>query len=267
MRVSNRRRVHLVALACGALLGCQPSPVIKPSRETPEEVLAEQSKRQDATLEAEKPTIALPAPPVLTQAGTAFLLSTGGRALILDFETGGKASYDPHPEWPGGYSGVTVGIGYDTGYYSSDVILADWHALERSPRIRLSYLSGFTGQKARGKLSEVHNILVQWPVATDVFDHVDVAREFASAKSAMPGFENLRANAQAAIISLGFNRGWQMSGPNRVEMRAIRDLVPSRNYADIADQFRKMVHIWTGTAIENGMTRRRFAEARLIETP
>jgi hypothetical protein len=203
----------------------------------------------------------------MTAAGKELLLSSGGRELVLEFETGGRSGYDPHPEWPGGASGVTEGIGYDNGYYRADVIKSDWAALPVAIRNRLAATSGLTGQRAKAKLPEVRDIFVAWAVATDVFDRVDVAREYANAKRAVPGFEDLRPNAQAAWISLGFNRGWQMSGPNRAEMRAARDLVPKRDYEGMALQFRKMKRVWAGTAIQNGMYRRRDAESKLILTP
>lgn len=209
-------------------------------------------------IEEAKPPISLPPAPTLTAAG---------RTLILEFETGGFAGYDKHPEWPGGASGVTVGIGFDCGYYSRGVILSDWHKLDATSRTRLADTSGITGQRAKEKVRHLRDIIVEWSLALGVFDNVDVAREYSSAKRAMPSFEDVRPNAQAAIISLGFNRGWAMSGPNRVEMRAIRDLVPKRDYEAMASELRKMIRIWTGTSIESGMRRRRLAEARLMETP
>lgn len=215
----------------------------------------------------EPAAVELPPPPVLTSTGTAFLLSTGGRELVLDFETGGRSGYDPRPEWPGGASGVTVGVGFDTGYYSRSVILSDWHELIEHDRTRLSEASGITGQRARQKARELHDIIVQWDIATRVFDNVDVAREAVNCKRAFPGFEDLRPNAQAALISLTFNRGSGLSGSNRQEMRNIRDLVPSRDYEGIALNLRKMVHVWRGTSIETGMRRRRLAEAKLVLTP
>lgn len=203
----------------------------------------------------------------MTSTGMAFLLSTGGRNLVIEFETGGRNEYDPHPERPPGASGITWGIGYDGGYSTAAAIRSDWAALDPTPRNRLAAVSGLTGQKAQNKLPTVRDIFVSWSIATDVFDRVDVAREYSSAKRAVPGFEDLRPNAQAAWISLGFNRGWQMSGSNRTEMRAARDLVPSRDYEGMAIQWRKMKRVWTGTSIEKGMYRRRDAEAKLLLTP
>lgn len=256
-----RRSALLLALIYATtLFGCHPSPVLEPAPQEPLpiESATPEPATPDAPPESQQPSIILPPPP---------LLSPEGHTLILEFETGGRAGYNPHPEWPGGASGVTIGIGYDTGYYSRPVILSDWRALALAPRTRLADAHGLTGQKARVRKDQLIDIFVQWALATDVFDHVDIAREFSSAKVAMPGFEDIRSNAQAAIISLGFNRGWDMSGANRTEMRAIRGLVPARDYEGIAIQFRKMVRVWTGTSIENGMRRRRFAEAKLVETP
>lgn len=278
-------RFRLLALAL-VLAGCQPAierppepeptpaPVIQPSQVVPDAPIVKEDAVEKVVPsptpvvpEKEKPAIVLPSPPPMSAAGKQLLLSSGGRALVLEFETGGREGYDPHPEWPGGASGVTVGIGYDCGYYSPKVILSDWSALKLNDRTRLGDASGLTGQRARVRKNEVHDIFVQWAIATDVFDRVDVAREFSNAKHAVPGFEDLRPNAQAAWISLGFNRGWGMSGPNRQEMRAARDLVPARDYEGMAHQFVKMKRVWAGTSIERGMYRRRDAEAKLILTP
>lgn len=204
----------------------------------------------------------------IVQLPTAPTLPEKGRNLILEFETGGRSGYDPHPEWPGGASGTTIGIGYDLGYYRPVVIESDWKALNGNERARLERVSGQTGQRARSATATVRDIFVAWQIATNVFDNVDVAREFANARRAMPGFEDLRPNCQAALISLGFNRGWLMSGPNRTEMRDIRDTgVPNLDYPRIAAQLRKMVRVWNGTSIFAGMKRRRLAEAALVETP
>src|SRR5712671_8014799 len=49
--------------------------------------------------------------------------------LIVNFEVSSRAAYDKnyrYPERPGGRSGITIGIGYDCGYSSVEVIHADW---------------------------------------------------------------------------------------------------------------------------------------------
>ena len=194
-------------------------------------------------------------------------LSDKGRALIYEFETGGAGVLPSHgrPEWPKGASGVTVGVGYDCGYNIAPVIRSDWHVLTGNDR--LSKTAGLTGQRAHAVLPTVADILVTWQFAADVFEDVTVAKFYGQACRAFPGLDRLRPNAQAALVSLVFNRGPALAGPRREEMRNIRDLVPKRDYAGIAAEIRAMKHLWAGTEIYNGMVRRRNAEAQLVETP
>ena len=252
--------VALILAGCG-----RPEPVIQseaPPPNTPHksepvvEIPTEAPTATPPEAPVPEPLLALPPTPLLTQSG---------HDLLLEFETGGRSGYNPHPEWPGQASGVTIGIGYDLRFYSRDVILEDWSALPE--RNLIATAQGLGGAAAREKVRELDFIIVSWQLANDVFDNVDVAREFAHAHTALPQFEELRPNAQAALISLGFNRGWGMSGPNRAEMRQVRDLVPQKDYAGMAGAIRAMKRVWRGTSIQNGMYRRREAEARLMETP
>lgn len=203
------------------------------------------------------PLVALPAAPPLTQAG---------RDLIYEFETGGRSGYNPRPEWPRGASGVTVGIGYDCGYNSRQVIIADWAALPNRQEERLAATAGVTGRAAQSRLAEVRDIVVTWDLAGQVFDRVTVSKFWQLCERTYPGFDALHPNAQAAILSLTFNRGSSLVGERRKEMLAIKQLVPKQDYRRMAGQIRAMERVWRGTEIEHGMTRRREAEARLLET-
>lgn len=208
-----------------------------------------------------EPPLALPTPPGLTGQG---------QQLILEYETGGERDYNrsPYPEAPDArYSGVTIGVGYDLSTNSQTVITGDWQELGDANTKRLAATHGYTGKSAQAHLHEVRDILIRWKTALGVFEAVDVARTFALCRKTFPGFDDLRPNAQAALVSLVFNRGNAMNGANRSEMREIRDLVPRRDYEGIAAQFRAMVRVWRGTSIEHGMTRRRYAESQLVLTP
>jgi len=55
-----------------------------------------------------------------------------------------------------------------------------------------------------------------------------------------------------------------MQGDRRREMRAIRDLVPAKDYGGIASQIRLMKRLGVGTRIERGISRRRDVEADLV---
>jgi len=213
------------------------------------------------------PVAPTPAPPLFLPAEVP-ALSPAGENLIIEFEVGGRSGYNQHPELPDRrQSGVTWGIGYDGHQNSPGAITADWAPLSSPEPTRLAATHPFYGQSAVAPWHKVQDIMISWQTAVGVFDKIDVAREWARAKRAMPGFEDLRANAQAALLSLGFNRGWSMTGDNRREMRAIRDAVPGRDYNTMAAQLRRMTRVWAGSSIYRGMYRRRYAEADLILMP
>src|SRR5262249_9984062 len=57
-------------------------------------------------------------------------IPTRAVAFIAREEVGGREFYDTHavhPEWPGGDSGVTIGVGYDLGFQTD--FEADWKDL------------------------------------------------------------------------------------------------------------------------------------------
>lgn len=206
----------------------------------------------------QQPLVALPSVPRLTSAAL---------DLIVEFEVGGRSGYKPRPEAPDArLSGITEGIGYDNSTVSSAVIVADWRALPHGQPQRLAATHPFTGRAAQMHLSDVHDIMVPWNDALDVFQNVDVARVWMQCRRAFPGFDALRPNAQGALLSLVFNRGPGMMGDSRREMRAIASLTLSRDYPRIASQLTVMPRVWQGTEIYLGMRRRRIAEAALLLT-
>lgn len=189
--------------------------------------------------------------------------------LILDFEVaGGEQYYNRNlqsPIWPGAQSGVTIGVGYDLGYNSAVRITEGWGShLDPAIINRLLDVAGKKGPAAKAARAAVRDIKVPWPAAVDVFEKVTVPRYTDLTRDAFPGFDNLDPNCQGALVSLIFNRGAAMNGPRRSEMRAIRDLVPRKDYAGIAQQIRNMKRLWKGTDIARGMNRRRDAEADLV---
>lgn len=198
------------------------------------------------------------------------VLSPEGYQLILDFEVGsGETYYNKFLKrlsWPGAFSGITAGIGWDAGYNSREVLLHDWQKLPPQDLNRFADTAGVTGQKAKAILPSVRDIMIEWNLASEVFNQTTLTKFYQLSKRTFPGFENLEPNAQAAIVSLIFNRGASLIGPRRGEMRKIKELIPKKDYQGIAVQIRKMKKIWNGTDIEAGMHRRREAEARLIES-
>ncbi len=209
-------------------------------------------------IESHPPLFALPLPPIL---------SDEGRELIIEFETGGRAGYNPHPEMPGQASGVTIGFGYDLRFNSKAVIRADWAALPSKDLERLVAAQGLYGDAARVRARELRDITIPWEVAREVFEKVTVTKFDQLCQRTWPGYDTLRDHAQDSLLSLTFNRGASLVGPKRRHMRSIASLSAKADYAGMAGQERAMIVVWQGTAIEKGMRRRRTAEARLMELP
>src|ERR1700761_1518838 len=118
--------------------------------------------------------------------------------LIVTSEVSSKETYIKRyqrPEWPGGASGVTVGVGYDLGYATSARILSDWKDYLAPDVIRaMQSVAGITGQAAHNALAGVRgSILVPWDAAYAVFMKVDMPKWEAIVLKACPGSENLPA--------------------------------------------------------------------------
>lgn len=195
-------------------------------------------------------------------------ISPQARDLIVEFETGGQAYYNArlqHPEWPGGASGVTVGIGYDCGYNSRSGILTDWQALPEGSRNALASTAGIKGISAKPRASALKWIIVPWVTAQDLFVLGTMPRFGQMTASAFPGILSTHGHVQGAMLSIVFNRGASMAGDGRREMRAIRSCVAAGTLQPIPVQIRSMKRLWIGKGLP-GLLRRRDAEAALIES-
>lgn len=215
--------------------------------------------------EEQTDTAAMPAP---KPAADVVLLDDASLRLLVDGETGGEARYTrlyQSPIWPGGGSGVTIGIGYDLGQAAAEVIRLDW--VNHISVDRLIDQAGISGDAARARIPALRDVTTTWPLAEAVFSISTLPRYYRLADRAFgAGFRALAPPAQGALVSLVYNRGAAMAGERRKEMRTIRDeCVPRGDRNCIARELRAMVRIWAGTNIEAGMRARREAEARLAE--
>lgn len=188
--------------------------------------------------------------------------------LIIAFEVGSPEVYQKKytrpicPACETTASGVTIGIGYDLGHRAANVIVLDWEV--HPERAKFATVAGITGPLALDALRRVANVTIEYGLARQVFDQTSVIEHYRQARRIFPGMHELSPYAQGALVSVVFNRGQSMAGPKRVEMRHIRDhCIPKRDHHCIADQLRKMARHWVGTTIENGMRKRRYAEAEL----
>ncbi len=194
-------------------------------------------------------------------------VSKKGIDLILFHEISSKAYYQrklSRPTWPGGGSGVTIGIGYDLGYHSPTQIQKDWNGqLPGSDIAALTLVSGKKGSTAKAILDRVSQISVPLRSAQHVFYSTTLDRYGAKTRAAYPGVENLFPDAQGTLLSLVYNRGTSMTGPRRKELAAIVPLVAAQNYSGIADQIISMKRLWINKGLD-GLLKRRDEEAMLV---
>jgi GH24 family phage-related lysozyme (muramidase) len=185
------------------------------------------------------------------------------KALDLIFEYEGL---DQPGEWPGGESGITIGIGYDLGYIEVDEFRQDWSScLSSGDCDALAAVVGLKSDAAKAKASGLKAIRINTDDARKVFIERSVPSYQAQTEQVFPGVNNLPPDAQGALVSLVYNRGTSLSGDRRREMRAIRDAVPKGDLREIANQLRSMKRLWQGTDV-SGLVARREAEAQLVES-
>jgi hypothetical protein len=183
---------------------------------------------------------------------------------IIGWEVGGgRAAYErlcARPDWPGGDSGVTIGVGYDLGYEAQ--FRGDWSGRLPAPALaRLAAVCGITGAAAQAAAARVGDIVVPWDAADAVFRGRMLPRETARTLEAFPGAEALSPDSLGALVSLVFNRGAGMQGDRRREMRDIRDAIAARKFADVPPLIRAMKRLWpTSTDLRD----RRDEEALLF---
>lgn len=207
--------------------------------------------------------------PLFQPAG--FTLDARCETLIISAEvSGGEREYTrgySRPIWPGGASGITWGIGWDGGYNNEDTILRVWVKLDGVKR--LVKVAGLTGPRAKAELGSVRDIVVPWFLAKEVFNADTVPRFYQQMTRAWPRVVDLDPAAQGALLSVVFNRGPGMVGDSRVDMRTIAALVPKKDYHGIGAAVRHMnvtmAGPWKRAGIYNGLSKRREAEAAIIE--
>jgi GH24 family phage-related lysozyme (muramidase) len=189
------------------------------------------------------------------------LLTDKAKKLIMDFE-GLNQPY----KWPGGDSGITLGIGYDLGYVTVDQFESDWGPYFTADQLkRLKDAVGKRGIAARNRAAQLQDIKIKRKDAETVFIERNLPLYAFKTEMAFPGITELPPDAQGALVSLVFNRGTSMEGDRRSEMRAIRDAVAMGDLQEIADQLRSMKRLWVGKGLD-GLLVRREEEAKLVES-
>lgn len=198
------------------------------------------------------------------------ILSDKSYNLILKYEVGGGSSYYnkalKNPTYPGGASGVTIGVGYDLGYNTKSQFENDWKGLlSENTYNRLEKCLGFKGESAKRLISSVKDISIDWDAASTVFKKETLPRFMRETLRAFPGADKLHPDAFGVLVSLVFNRGPSVSGNSRKEMANIKSLVPSKDYKKIAQEIRNMKRLWVGKGLD-GLLKRRDEEANIVDS-
>lgn len=191
--------------------------------------------------------------------------------LIITSEIGSSEQYERSyaaPTWPGGKSGVTVGIGYDLGYASRDQIGKDFEGLlPPASVLAMQNVAGMTGSNAAVALMTVKTkVRVPWDVAIKVFISTDVPRYEAALIRACPRAVELPADCFGALLSIVYNRGpggFHSDGDRFKEMRNIARCIDVGEFARIPAEIRSMKRLWG--ADQRGLLIRRDREAKLFE--
>jgi len=197
-------------------------------------------------------------------------IPTRAVAFIGMEEVSGRDYYDRFcsaPTWPGGASGVTIGVGYDLGYQGS--FDQDWSDLLTPAELqRLRPWLGVKGDAARQAPAQLAGILVPWASAWEGYIRRTLPQEVSKTQGAfVPSPARLLPRlCTGMLVSLVYNRGTAMTDDSaddrRREMRQIRDALAAGNYEAVPDLFRSMCRLWPAG---NGLRARREREAELFE--
>lgn len=205
-------------------------------------------------------------PPI--PSGASLIVSLSSLNFILKEEVISENYYNANlnnPSWPGGDSGITIGIGYDLGYNSPNVIEQDWKDLIQNTSLqKLIAISGLKGQSAKQKLSSVSNLSINFEKASKVFYEISMPKFAKKVIDIYPETSSLPPDAQGALLSLVYNRGTSLVGDRRREMANIKPLVKNKDLNGIAREIKSMTRIWQGQNL-NGLMIRREREAAMVE--
>lgn len=192
--------------------------------------------------------------------------------FIVMEETGGPAYYAKvasRPVWPGGQSGVTIGVGYDLGQTTAAAFQTVWQAALGADTVtRLTAAIGIKGSGTDGAaqckalVAQFADITIPYATALSVFGDSILPGFEARTLAAFPGLEKLDGQCIGAMVSLVYNRGTSLTGDSRTEMKTIHDLIAAGTPQGVPDQFRAMKRLWPTVP---GLQKRRDAEADMFQ--
>ena len=189
-------------------------------------------------------------------------------SMILEAE-----GIDQPGKWPGGGSGITLGYGCDIG--ADPKSLEYWRGILTDEQInRLAAAKGKTGSAAAAIARQFSDIKVSKPDALAVFMKKNLPVEIELTRKTFPGIDLLPPTVLGAMTSIVYNRGPELDGERRSEMREIKEVItqfantPSERrdvkatLEKIASLIQRMKRLWDNS--QRGLLVRRDTEAKLI---
>ena len=189
--------------------------------------------------------------------------------LIVAEEIGSPGLYTAryqHPGWPGGGSGVTIGIGYDLGQHTADQIRADWSDhLSPDDVESLVLTAGLKGEAANTALIHVRQVVVPIAAAMAVFSESTLPKYAAGTEGALSNCDALTSDGFGVLVSIGYNRGnggWNADDDRHQEMADISDAMDARAFGRSPGLILSMRRLW---AVNSDLWNRRTHEADLFK--
>lgn len=197
--------------------------------------------------------------------------------FIVEQEISDEKTYNARyrrGEWPGGGSGVTVGIGFDLGMATAAEVSAAWAGKVPAEMVKaMCTACGVVGSPAKALTEQLFaKIDIPYETAMLVFNTFDVPREEAKTRAALPNCDLLSADSFGALVSLTYNRGasygtQRKDGDTRDryrEMRNIKTFMTAKHFDRIPQEFVNMKRLWEGVGLA-GLLVRRDEEAQMFE--
>lgn len=197
-------------------------------------------------------------------------------SLIVTCEVTSQRKYEQsyqRPTWPGGSSGVTIGIGYDVGYVTVNWLSEDWQGYISGDAIDgLGKACGVTGRPAQQLNATLQNTVINWPIANRQFMEQVLPRYVGETEGALANTGMLSSDSLGALVSLVYNRGASFDIPpakdpsgRYKEMRAIKAHMEAKALNLIPAEIRSMERLWKDDPSLAGLIERRELEATLFE--
>jgi hypothetical protein len=190
--------------------------------------------------------------------------------LIIFPEVSDENNYNlklQKPIWPGGTSGITIGLGYDLGHQSPDQIEHDLQRIINDSDIsKLKSFAGIIGIICKRYLPV--DIIITWNQAQQIFYSTSLKRYSGIAARIYDELETLHPYEQTAIIGLIYNRGGSLKDKpgedRRREMNLLIQAIKLDDDKQMSLLIRSMKRLWKNQGL-NGLINRRELEAQYIE--